>query len=394
MSDSKSIPDTPECVRNHLGLWCCEPGTLIRLHRALLDGKITAVSMEELESRRNAELTYEVNRAGIAVIPVTGVMQREESKFPDTCSTLRVRQLLRAASRDENVRGIMLVIDSPGGHVRGQLELVESLKSVRDRGVPVRAYVTDMACSAAYWLACGCDWISAGELAQIGNIGCFAVLYDYSEKYEREGVRVQVISTGNYKGIGTPGVPISDELVSEVRERVDLVNEKFISAVSSGRMIDLDRARVLADGKTYTPLPAQAAGLIDKIETFEAAMESFAAAIQNKMEEKMADEKTKLDEFQALADSCGYEFAKLNFGKSAEEIAAARQEQKIAELSIELEAQKTRVAELESENRTLRSENEKLKIPGARPVGFAENKSVPGESCGRRLVYNGKFGGK
>ena len=77
------IPDTPECVASHCGVWACRSDILTALARQLADGRIQAVSREELQAKREAEIEYEVTASGIALIPVRGGGRcRRRRKFP------------------------------------------------------------------------------------------------------------------------------------------------------------------------------------------------------------------------------------------------------------------------------------------------------------------------
>ena len=390
------IPDTPECVASHCGVWACRSDILTALAGQLADGRIQAVSREELQSKREAEIEYEVTASGIALIPVRGVMQRAESKFPDSCSTVRLRRTLRAASKDPAVRGVMLVIDSPGGHVNGQMELVEELAKVSSR-VEVRAYVEYLCCSAACWLASGTSKIYLQNLSEYGNIGCFCAVYDESGKYEREGVKVHVISTGELKGAGLPGSPVPEAALAEAQKRVDLIGAEFNAAVAAGRGLPLEAVEALADGRCFTPAEAVAAGLADQISTLEEALEDFADSVNQKEAVKMAEENKQLEGFKALADSDGYEFACAHFGKSENEIDLARRDVKIArleeenaQLRQELAAANGRIAELSARIPAPAPQTETPKAPGAAPAGFQAAPERAGEAK-QGLNYNGKF---
>lgn len=357
------IADTRECVRNHLGVYACNPERFAALHALLISGQMPACSAEEMEERRNSTDDYFVTDAGIAIIPVKGVMQRGDSKFGDTVNTQRVRKMLRAAASDGSVNAVLLHIDSPGGTVAGQTELIDDLDALRAKK-PVWAAVEEMACSAGYWLAAACDKIYANRLAEVGNIGCYCVAFDYSKQLEREGVRAVLVSSGKFKGLGAD-YSVPEELEAEMLVRVNEVTRDFVSAVSIGRNMPLSDVEALADGRSYSGISAIGAGLIDEIGNFDRVLEELTQTVNKDKELKMEDDKKMLNAFQSLADSDGYEFAKKNFGKPDHEIEIARRDEKIkkaeqenGDLEEENKKLKKRVEELEEENDKLRAASE------------------------------------
>ena len=374
------IPDSPECVRNHLGIYACEPQTLGKLHAMLLAHELPACSAEEMEERRNEKPALEVTPEGIAVIPVHGVMQRGDSKFNDVTNTLKLRKLFREAAARPDVAGVMLHIDSPGGTVAGQTELVDELARL-SAVKPVRSFVDEMACSAAYWLAASTGQITANRLAEVANIGCYTVAYDETGRLDRMGVRIVTVSSGQYKGLGADG-SVPDELVEEMTRRVKTVNAEFTRAVSEGRGLELAAVEALADGRCWSGAEALERGLIDAVGNFEDAMNSFTQTINEGKERKMAEENKVLDEFKALVERDGYEFAKENFGKPEGEIELARRDVKIAKLeaekaatlselavkSEELSKANARISELEKEL----AESKSATARGAKAAGFQE----------------------
>lgn len=360
MPKNKPIPDTPECVRNHLGIYACNPDRFAALHALMISGKMPACSAEEMEERRSDQGDYLVTESGVAIIPVKGVMQRGDSKFGDTVNTQRVRKMMRSARDRADVSAVLLHIDSPGGTVAGQTELIDDLDALRSAKTTWAA-VEEMACSAGYWLAARCDKVFANRLAEVGNIGCYCVAFDYSKQLEKEGVRAVLVSSGKFKGLGAD-YSVPPEMEDEMLARVNEVTRDFVAAVADGRGMPVDTVEKIADGKSYSGRDAIAAGLIDEIGNFDRALDELTQNVQQKREEiQMADENKALGAFQALADSDGYEFAKANFGKPEHEIELARKDAKIAkaeeekkDLEKENEDLKKRVSDLEDENEELR----------------------------------------
>ena len=222
-----NINDTKSCFSSHMGQWLIQPkwmnGALTAIKSGLASGEKAVGTFED---NGNPELMVE---SGIAVIQIDGMMMKGFSKFGGT-STVQVRQQLREAVANDEVSQILLVIDSPGGHVAGTKELADEVH-LASQSKPVIAQIEDLGASAALWVASQASEVYANATAEIGSIGVVAVLHDTSEAFEREGVKVHVVSTGNMKGAMTDGTKITDEMIASVQDKVDALNEFFINAV-------------------------------------------------------------------------------------------------------------------------------------------------------------------
>ena len=207
---------------------------------------------------------------GVAVIRLVGGVTKGFSKFGGA-STIQTRMAIRQALADDEIRSLLLAIDSPGGQVAGVADLADEVQRA-NATKPVTAYIEDLGASAAYWVASQAQRITANRTAEVGSIGVFAILQDLSGMAEREGVQVRVVSTGPYKGLGAPGTPVTQELVDEVQGQVDRIGSFFFEAVQAGRRLSTQRLAAVTDGRVWMAAEAQQLGLIDGIETFEAAV--------------------------------------------------------------------------------------------------------------------------
>jgi len=183
---------------------------------------------------------------------------------------------IREALDDRDIENLLLVIDSPGGHSTGIKELSDVVYAGRSRK-PVHAHATDMADSAAYWVGAQATEFSANAIAKVGCIGVFSVLYDMSKAAEDAGIRVIVVRSGPYKGTGVPGAPISDKEVEPYQEIVDDMTSAFVADVARGRVANVAAVRALATGRDWLAPRAVGLGLIDRVSTYDAALERVAS---------------------------------------------------------------------------------------------------------------------
>ena len=259
--------DKSKCASQHFGVWAIETKWLNNAVASIKSGLWAAESGSE-----DAE-PYAINRDGIALIPIVGQVTKGVSSYGGTSSIL-TRQAIRKAVADPDVRGIMLQVDSPGGTVSGIQELADDVKAA-GKTKPVHAYCEDLCASAAYWVASQASRVSANATAEIGSIGVYCDVVDSSGAYEAEGIKVHVVSSGDYKGAFAEGTEVTEEQLASLQETIDDLNEIFVSTVASGRKRSKSNVKQWANGKTWVGQRAQNLGLIDSVEPVEAAMKAL-----------------------------------------------------------------------------------------------------------------------
>jgi|ERR1051326_2651919 signal peptide peptidase SppA len=199
---------------------------------------------------------------GIAHIPIGGPIGKGLGKFEKGAGAVDVADVMEdldAAEEDANVKAIILDIDSPGGMVSGTPELADRVAACNK---PIYAFTSGMMCSAAYWVGCACDGIFATKSADLGSIGVYVPYLDQSKRYENAGLKMEVISSGKYKGAGVPGTSLNADHREFLQERVDDIAKMFYGHVQR------NRAEATADdmqGQVFKAEAALAKGLIDEV---------------------------------------------------------------------------------------------------------------------------------
>lgn len=273
---SLTLPEpgtTTACWSNHLGLWCIEPiwfEQAVEAYRAGMWPPKTSTD-EELAALAREARPYQLADK-VAIIPLMGPMTKGGSFKFSGASTLHTQRAVRQALRDEDVSSILLHIDSPGGHVAGVQALADEVYSAR-QFKPVLAHIDDLGASAALWVGSQASRITANPTAEIGSIGTVLTLTDSSERMQRLGIKVRVISTGAYKGVGVPGAPVSDEALAYLKGRVDALNQHFLGALQRGRNLSRSQLDLVSDGRVHLADTARTLGLIDHIQSLDQAIE-------------------------------------------------------------------------------------------------------------------------
>jgi signal peptide peptidase SppA len=213
-------------------------------------------------------------RAGsVAVIPMYGLISQRQSLMSDMSggtSINEMRDALRSALADPEVKAIVFDIDSPGGSVDGVPEFAAELRAAGMGSKPVVGQVNTLAASAAYWLAANMTELVVTPSGEVGSIGVYAAHQDVSKAEEMAGVKTTLISAGPYKVEGNSLEPLTDEARSTIQEQVDEFYGNFLADVAKGRGVSVQMvADGYGSGRTMLAQKAHSAGMVDRIATLE-----------------------------------------------------------------------------------------------------------------------------
>lgn len=177
------------------------------------------------------------------------------------------------ADDDEN-KGMILHVNTPGGSVFASDELYFALKEYQETtGRPVYSAMQAQATSGGYYISAPCDKILANRNCWTGSIGVtMGSLLDISQLLEELGIRVDTITAGSNKAMGSGMEPMTDEQREIFQSLVDEAYDQFVELVAEGRDMSVEEVKKLADGRIYTAKQALENGLIDGIATYEEAI--------------------------------------------------------------------------------------------------------------------------
>jgi protease IV len=235
----------------------------------------------------------------IAVIELEGVIADEGDRgglsMPDYIS-----EEFKAASKDGDVKAVVLKVDSPGGEVLAADQINGTIRKFEDdTGKPVVVSMGSLAASGGYYVSAPCRWIVANELTITGSIGVIMHGYNYRSLMDKVGVQPQVFKSGKFKDM-LSGEREPDNQLSPEERKVraeedamvqDLINEtfgKFKEVVRTGRQwaasqnaehnpSDAGKAVVgdwedYADGRVFSGKKALSLGFVDEVGNFDTAV--------------------------------------------------------------------------------------------------------------------------
>lgn len=193
--------------------------------------------------------------------------------------TERLIKQIEHAGKDDSVKGILLVIDSPGGLVADSHEIYHRLKQLGEKQKPIYVQMKRMAASGGYYIAMGIGpegKIFAEPTTWTGSIGVILPRYDASKLADKIGVVSDPLKTGEFKDALNPFRPMTESERSLWENILDQSFQKFIKVIDDNRDgLDAAAVKALATGQIYTADDALAKNLVDVIGYEEDALKAL-----------------------------------------------------------------------------------------------------------------------
>jgi len=214
----------------------------------------------------------------IALVSISGIITEYDTRdgwlgYRENPSS-GVKNRLKIIKSDPNIKGVLLVIESPGGGVTASDVLYHTIRTFKEEtGMPVVALIKQIAASGGYYVASAADVIVAYPTAITGSIGVIMYNFNFRGLMDKYGVEYVAVKSSKNKDAMSPFKPIDEEELSWMQNIVDQMLDRFIDAVSQGRKnLTEEEVRALANGKIYIAQDALRYGLIDKIGYYEDAV--------------------------------------------------------------------------------------------------------------------------
>jgi protease IV len=210
----------------------------------------------------------------IAVVNVMGEIVSGSGGFlgsAEAASNDLVSQLEQARN-DEDVSGVILRLDTPGGSVVASDEVARKVTEVRGAGKTVVASMGEVAASGGYFIAAGANEIVANPSTVTGSIGVIMVLLNLQGATGKLGVKPVVIKAGRLKDIGSPFRRMTGKERRIFQRLLDEAHRRFMGVVARGRQMTMGKVRRIADGRVLSGEQARDVGLVDKLGDFDDAV--------------------------------------------------------------------------------------------------------------------------
>ena len=212
----------------------------------------------------NENLTDVNSHANLQKIELTGPIMDVSKTLED----------IQKAKEDKNIKGVLFVVNSPGGAVAPSVELAYAIKELKEIK-PVVVYASGVIASGSYYASIWANKIIANPGSIVGSIGVIMQGVNTEELMEKIGVSTQTVKAGKYKESGTPTRKWFDYEEKQLQSVIDDTYNMFISDVASARNLDVKNHTLFADAKIFTSKQAKEVGLVDEVATLSYAQDSL-----------------------------------------------------------------------------------------------------------------------
>ncbi len=209
----------------------------------------------------------------IALIYAAGVIVNDDSAISflggNSVGANTLIEALKKAANDDEVKAIVLRIDSPGGSALAS-DLI--WHQIRQSKKPVIASMGDVAASGGYYIAMAADTIFAQPSTLTGSIGVIGGKIALGDTLQKMGITTDIVSRGKSSGLFSIVTPYSTSERESLQKMMEEIYHQFTTKAAQSRKMELAKMRQLAEGKVYTGRQAKKLGLVDKVGTLHDAI--------------------------------------------------------------------------------------------------------------------------
>jgi protease-4 len=227
-----------------------------------VEGSVYARTRRSLPSRGSPR---------IAVVYITGVINSGDGGFDplngEVAGSNRLVKAIRSARADEDVRGIVVRIDSPGGSSVASDVIWRELTVTRNEKPerPLVASMSDLAASGGYYVAMAAPHIVAQPATLTGSIGIYGGKFVTEGTLGKIGANIEAVIIGRNAGLESPERPFTESERRKLREQIASFYQGFVQKVAASRKMPVDRVEQLAQGRVWTGSQARQHGLVDAL---------------------------------------------------------------------------------------------------------------------------------
>ena len=203
-----------------------------------------------------ASLQFQQKENFIAKITVEGIIKDRND----------ILEQLKDLDNDQNVKGLITIINSPGGTYVGSKEIHESIKKLSKK-IPTVAYMREMATSGGYLVSLSSDRIFGNEGTITGSIGVILQTADISQLLGKLGINPVIIKSGDLKAVPNPAEEIDEKKINYLKDIIKKMQTEFLNLVKKSRDISSSTLDLVSDGRIVTGKQAKDLKLIDAVGT-------------------------------------------------------------------------------------------------------------------------------
>ncbi|MDX8552993.1 signal peptide peptidase SppA [Tenacibaculum sp. 1B UA] len=279
------------------------------------DKKLNTISIEDYINSGKGRI-YSTAKDKIAVIYAQGDIIYGEGNEQYIGQGV-INKAIKKARKDDNVKAIVLRVNSPGGSALAS-ELIWRELELTKKEKPLVVSMGNLAASGGYYIACNADKIIAEPTTITGSIGVFGAIPNFSQFTDNIGINAEQVSTNNSASYSV-FEPMNKKFYDVTKEGVEQIYTTFVNRVSAGRNMTFEQVNEIAQGRVWTGKEAIENGLVDQLGGLNDAIKVAAelAELENYRVRNYPNYKTDLKEalkFSPFAKASKEEILKETMG--------------------------------------------------------------------------------
>ena len=260
---------------DHVGSRQARNRALIERFGAMTDEPETVLHITAADYNQQRQWNTVLEDGNVALIVATGTIL--DGEHPEgTIGGDTLSQLIRKARQDDQIKALVLRVDSGGGSAFASEIIRQELEHTREAGIPVVISMGSVAASGGYWIAMAADEIWATPTTITGSIGVFGLLPALGEGLDKLGIHTDGIGTTELAPSLRPDLPLPSEAAQVMQLGVEHIYSTFLQLVATNRGSEPEQIDEIAQGRVWTGLAAETLGLVDKVGYLEDAVAAAA----------------------------------------------------------------------------------------------------------------------
>ena len=231
--------------------------------------KLTTAQMATVERKKESSKNH------IAVVYAEGEITDNSG---DGIVGTRMVRTLGKVLHDEDVKAVVLRVNSPGGSADASEQIWHAVQLLREKGLPVVVSMGDYAASGGYYISCGSDYIFAQPNTLTGSIGIFGMVPNVSAIADRVGIDIDGVSTHRYSSLESDLIFRGDnaEQLALMQRMVERGYDLFTGRCAEGRHMPQDSIKRIGEGRVWLGADALDLGLVDQLGNMDDAVSKAA----------------------------------------------------------------------------------------------------------------------
>lgn len=243
------------------------------LNKTWLDKKPEIIKFDQYLAA-NKQQAFSQAQDKIGVIVARGTIYNG-SRSPGDIGGDSTAKLLKQARENDDIKAIVLRVDSPGGSAFASEVIRNEIQAIKQAGKPIIVSMSSLAASGGYWISASTDEIWASPTTITGSIGIFGMLTTFEDSLSAIGIETDGVGTTQMAGF-SPARALNPAMGKVIQTAIEHGYEQFITLVANERNMTKDEVDNIAQGRVWSGKKAFELGLVDKLGSYQDAIDSAA----------------------------------------------------------------------------------------------------------------------